>query len=160
MDNATVVDVWADRGITWAAGEEVSKRYGPNDSDKRVLGTAQIPVVTDLDKFRKAYGDACVLGIMDGTSLRVMAQDVNRSGLVKGLSAEEIRSRIHLRLKGIRNSSVATVKTVTVKVYALPGGGQYAGTDLVEYQQAYVAALVDLGTPAEVATTVAASITF
>lgn len=144
---------WADRGISWTQ-EDVSKQHGDHATDRVVIGQAQIPVVNDLDKFRKEYGDACVLGILDGTSIRVMAQDVNRSGLTKGLKAEEIRQRIDARLRGIRNRPLAGA-TKTVVVYMLPNGQRYNGTSLVEFQQAYLAALVDAGVPTEVARTLA-----
>lgn len=148
---------WEDMGISWSE-EDVSRQQGPHATDRVVIGKAQIPVVSDLDKFRTHFGDSVVLGILDGTSIRVQAQDVSRTGIAKGLKVSEIRERMYLRLKGIRNRPLAgEVKTV-VK-YPLPGGAFYTGTDLVEYQQQYVAALVDLGTPAEVARTIAGSIT-
>lgn len=146
---------WAARGITWSV-EPVSKVYGENNqSDKRVLGDAQILVVNDLEKFRAEYGDACVLGVMDGTSIRVMSQDVNRSGLAKGLGVEEIRSRIDARLRGTRNRPVGGVVTKEVLVYLLPNGQKFEGTTLVEYQQQYLAALVDAGVDSAVARTLA-----
>lgn len=147
---------WAARGIVWIE-EDVSEQAGDHATDRRVLGKAQMPVVKDLSKFVAEYGEACVLGSLDGTSIRVMAQDVNRTGLRKRMSADEIRNRIDARLRGIRNRAVTTVKEV-VK-YPLPGGKFYSGTDLAEYQAEYTAALVDLGTPADVARTIALSMT-
>lgn len=142
---------WADRGITWAE-EEVSKVFGENNqSDKRVIGLAQIPVVVDLDLFRKEYGDACVLGILDGTSIRVMAQDVSRTGLTKGLAKDEIRSRVDARLRGVRNRPTGGTTTVTKLVYLLPSGKEFTGATLVEFQQQYLADLVDAGVDAAVA---------
>jgi hypothetical protein len=145
---------WEERGIVWIE-EEVSERVGPNGSDTRVLGKAQIPQVVDLQKFVAAYGEGVVLGSLDGTSVRVMAQDVNRTGLRKHLSVEEIRQRIDGRLRGVRARGVPAVKVVEVKVHALPDGTTYSGTDEVEYQQAYLAALVDAGVDAAVARTIA-----
>lgn len=145
---------WADRGINWAT-EDVSKQYGDHASDKQVIGKAQIPVVVDLELFRAEYGDACVLGILDGTSIRVMAQDVNRTGIAKGMRAEEIRQRIDARLRGIRNRPVGSVVVVTKLVYMLPNGEKFTGATLVEFQAEYMAALVDSGVPAEVAKTLA-----
>lgn len=144
---------WALRGISWVT-EDVSKQHGDHATDRVVIGKAQIPVVSDLDAFRKEYGDACILGILDGTSIRVMAQDVNRSGLAKKLSADEIRQRIDARLRGIRNRSLGgTVKEVTV--YLLPNGEKWTGTDETSYQAEYMAALVDAGVDAAVARTLA-----
>lgn len=150
MDNTN----WADRGITWAT-EDVSKQHGDHATDRVVIGQAQIPVVTDLAKFTAEYGVACVLGILDGTSIRVMAQDVNRSGLAKGMKQDELRQRVDARLRGIRNRPVGGVVTKEVKVYMLPNGQRYTGTDLAEFQAAYTAALVDAGIDAAVALTLA-----
>ena len=141
---------WEDRGIVWVE-EEVSERGSSNGSDTRVLGKAQIPQVVDLQKFVAHYGEGVVLGSLDGTSVRVMAQDVNRTGLRKRLTVEEIRERIDGRLRGVRARGVPAVKVVEVKVLTLPDGSTYNGTDEVEYQQAYLAALVDAGVPVEVA---------
>lgn len=141
---------WADRGISWQQ-EDVSKQHGEHATDKRVIGKAQIPVVVDLEKFRTTYGDACVLGILDGTSIRVMAQDVNRSGIAKGLKADEIRQRIDARLQGIRNRPLATTVVVTKLVYMLPSGQAFEGSTLAEYQAEYLACLIDAGVPSEVA---------
>lgn len=145
---------WAERGISWSV-EDVSKQHGEHATDKRVIGKAQIPVVTDLDAFRQEYGDACVLGIMDGTSIRVMAQDVNRSGIAKNLKADEIRQRIDARLRGIRNRPLASTIVVTKLVYMLPSGEKFEGTTLAEYQAEYLACLIDAGVPSEVARTLA-----
>lgn len=144
---------WTARGISWAE-EDVSKQHGDHATDRVVIGKAQIPVVQDLAKFTAEYGEPCVLGILDGTSIRVMAQDVNRSGLAKGLKVEEIRQRIDARLRGVRNRPLAG-PTKTVLVYMLPNGEKFAGTTLVEFQQQYLAALVDQGVGAQVARTIA-----
>jgi hypothetical protein len=140
---------WDDYGITWSE-ETVKRQNGDNATDKAAIrGTAQIPVVNDLDKFVAHFGASVVLGIMDGTSIRVMAQDVNRRMLAKGSNVEAIREAVYNRLRGVRNAGVPTVKTV--KVYILPGGAEWKGTDLTEYKAATIAALVDLGVPVETA---------
>jgi hypothetical protein len=149
---------WTARGIVWME-EEVSEQTGDHATDRRVLGKAQMPVVKDLNAFVAEYGEGAVLGSLDGTSIRVMAQDVNRTGLRKRLTADEIKLRIDGRLRGIRSRAIANVVTKEVTVYPLPGGATYKGTDNTEYQQAYIAALVDLGTPADVAMTIASSMT-
>jgi hypothetical protein len=143
---------WESRGIVWLT-EDVSERAGPNGTDTRVLGKAQIPQVTNLSAFVQEYGEGAVLGSLDGTSIRVMAQDVNRRGIVKRLSAEEIRTRIDGRLRGIRPRGVPETKEVLV--YALPNGDVFTGTDEIEYQQEYAAALVEMGVEAEMALTIA-----
>jgi hypothetical protein len=144
---------WTAIGIEWNA-EKVSKQQGDHATDRVVItGDAQMPVVQDLDKFRAEFGDGAILGIFNGTSIRVMAQDVNRRLLTAGKDAETIKEAIYNRLKGVRNAATATVRTVTVTVTVrdLPDGTTYDGIDFVEYQQAYLAALVDAGTPVAVA---------
>lgn len=138
---------WASYGIAWVQ-EPVSKQMGDHATDKRIIGTAEMPIVEDLTKFVAHFGESVVLGIMDGTSVRVMAQDVNRRLIQKGQKGEAIRDAIYNRLMGTRNASRGSV---TVTVYKLPDGTEYKGTNEVEYQQAYTAALVDMGTPADIA---------
>jgi hypothetical protein len=152
MANAT--RNWAEIGIDWNS-EPVSKQAGDHATDRVVIGNAEIPVVSDLPKFIAHFGEPCVLGIMDGTSVRVMAQDVNRRLIPTGKRGEEIREAIYNRLRGVRNAGTRTTVVREVKVYNLPDGTQYKGTDLVEYQQAYLAALVDMGTPTKIATEIA-----
>lgn len=138
--------------------ETVSKQRGDHASDRVELGNGQIAVVTDLDKFRAAFKDECVLGILDGTSIRVMSQDVSRRLLNKGTKkADEIQAAIINRLKGVRNSSGGGVRTVTKNVYALPDGSKYEGESEVEYQQQYAAALVDAGVPSAAALAIASN---
>lgn len=134
---------WNEIGLGWSV-EPVARRAGANDSDKKVIGNAQIPFVTDLDKVRKHFGDGPITGSLNGTSWRVMAQDVGRRLLEKGTKdAETIREAVYNRLCGIRNTAIAGTKTVTVKVYTLPNGETYSGTDVTEYRAAYAAALID-----------------
>lgn len=148
---------YAEMGIRFDT-EEVSKQRGDHASDRVVLGNGQIAVVTDLDKFRKAFGDECVLGILDGTSIRVMCQDVSRRLLNKGTkAADAIQAAIINRLKGVRNSGGGSVRTVTKTVYNLPDGTKYEGESETEYQQAYAAALVDAGVPSAAALAIAAN---
>lgn len=150
MENTTL-----EYGIEWVE-ETVQKQHGDHATDRAVLnGKAQIPVVRDLAPFVAEFSEAAVLGSLDGTSIRVMAQDVNRRLLAKGEKPETIRAAIVNRLRGIRNAGARGGKTVNR--YALPNGEFYTGTDLVEYQQLYTVALVDLGTPADVARTIGAN---
>jgi hypothetical protein len=135
---------WEEIGISWIM-EDVSKQAGDHATDRVIIGKAEMPVVEDLEKFVSHFGASCVLGILDGTSVRVMAQDVNRRMLQKGGKGEAIREAIYNRLAGVRNAGTRTVTVKTVIVHALPDGTTYAGTDLVEYQQLYVGALVSAG---------------
>lgn len=142
---------YADLGIEFVA-DDVAKQNGDNRSDKVTFNRkARIAVVTDLGKFTEAFGEATVLGILDGTSVRVMAQDVNRRLLAKGEKDDAIEAAIINRLRGVRNASRGGTKTVEVKVYTLPNGGTFTGTVEIEYQQAYLAALTEAGVPFDVA---------
>lgn len=148
---------YAEMGLRFDT-EEVSKQRGDHASDRVVLGNGQIAVVTDLDKFRTGFGDGCVLGILDGTSIRVMSQDVSRRMLNKGTKdAATIQAAIINRLKGVRNSTGGGVRTVKVTVYALPDGSTYEGDNEVEYQQLFAAALVDAGVPNAAALAIASN---
>jgi len=144
----------SEMGITWSM-EDVSERISTNASDKRTLGQCPILIPTDLEKFRAEFGDEVILGIFNGTSIRVMCQDVGRRGLKNRDSVEKMKEACINRLRGVRNSRAATVKTVEVKVYTLPNGETYKGTNLEEYQGLYMAALVDAGVQPDVARTVA-----
>lgn len=146
---------WNEIGLDWSV-EPVARRAGANDSDKKVIGNAQIPVVSDLDKVREHFGDDPITGSLNGTSWRVMAQDVGRRLLEKGTKdADVIREAVYNRLRGIRNAPVASTVVKVVKVHTLPDGTEYKGTDLAEYQAAYAAALVDQNVPAETAMQIA-----
>lgn len=149
---------WTTIGIVWESSivrEEISK------GQHRELGHAEIPTVTDLAIFRANVpeADSIILATLNSgrNSWRVQAQDVARRAFEKGLkpTREELQTLVWNRIKGLRNSPVAAPKT-----YPLPGGEKYAGSDLTEYRAAYMAALVDLGTPAELAKTIVSNITF
>lgn len=144
---------YADYGIAFIS-EPVSKQHGPNKTDRvEWREDAQIPVVQDLDKFREHFGDAPVLAALDGTSFRVMAQGVARSK-ERNTPVEVLQEIVYNRLRGL-NTRTASVRTVTEKVYALPNGETYSGTDENEYQQLYAAALVDSGVDTSVALSIA-----
>lgn len=130
--------------------EEVAKQSGENRSDKVTFHRkAPIVVVTDVTKFRDAFGDETVLAIFDGTSVRVKSQAIARRMLAKGATDDEIRAANVNMLRGTRNASRGS--TVVVTKYVLPNGASYSGTDETEFQQLYLAALVDQGVPAEIA---------
>lgn len=146
---------YAEMGLRFDT-EVVSKQRGDHASDRVEIGNAQIAVVTDLEKFRTAFSDATVLGILDGTSIRVMSQDVSRRSLEKGVkSPDAIQAGIINRLRGVRNSGGTRTITVTKVTYALPDGTKYEGADETEYQQLFAAALVDAGVPSAAALAIA-----
>ena len=147
---------WEELGISWET-ETVRHQAGDHATDKVTLGEAQIAVVVDLDLFKAAVGPETILKIMDGTSIRVMAQDVGRRMLKAGSkNVEAMREAVYNRILGQRNAGGVRVKEV--KVYPLPGGEKYTGTDLVEYQQAYLAGLVDAGVSIDAARMVVATL--
>lgn len=156
QDNAPARD-WAAMGITWQS-RPVHRHPDGNKATQVHIGDAQLPIMADLEKFRAHFGDTRVADFINGTALTVRAQDVNRTALEKrnGVTVEQLREAVYARLMGARGSSVRTVEVVrTVTVAMLPGGGTYDGTDEVEYQQAYAAALVDGGMDSATAMAVA-----
>jgi hypothetical protein len=134
---------WSDYGIAFET-EAVAKRAGPNNSDKRTVSDkAQIAVIVDLQKFLKEFGEDCLLAMSDGTSLRVKSQGLNRA--MVGKSVDEIQDAHYNLIKGIRRAGRAT------PMYPLPDGSKMAGDDWTAYQAAYMAQLVDMGMPGDVA---------
>ena len=147
----TVAERLAGMGIRFDA-EEVSKQRGDNASDKVVIGIGQIAIVTDLALFEAAM-PGVVLGSLNGTSVRVLSQDVSRRSIEKGVKgADAIQAAVLNRLRGVRNNG-GGVRIVEKKIFSnpLPDGTQYAGADETEYRALYAAALVDAGVPAEAA---------
>ncbi len=158
---------YADFGISWES-TTVARQAGEHRTDRVALkGTAEIPVPTDLGKLRAAIGDDRVNGFLNGSSIRVVAQDVNRRYLEacargeRKYNQDDLRALVWARISGktVRLASGRTV-TVTVNRRQLPDGTWYEGTELVEYQAAYAAALVDKGVPADVARDIALALTW
>lgn len=145
---------WAERGVTFVK-DEVARRAGPNATDRRTVGDATIAVISDLDKFRAAYGDEYLLHMSNGTSLRVTCQRMWRDNV------KMAESEFFLRLDGVfRRVRVAGTsgKTTVIEVtrHDLPDGTAYEGTDEIEYRQLYVMQMVDLGVEVSVAQGIAA----
>ena len=147
---------WEEMGIVMER-EEVRKRFGPNNSDIRSVGEVPIPTIVDLGKFIAFFGEKTALASINGTSVRIQAQDTARRMAAKGLAYDVIETAIYNRLRNVRTA--ALTRTVEVKKYALPGGDWWTGTDVAEYQRAYVAAAVDAGVPSDVALTLAKTLT-
>lgn len=167
--NAEVIDGNAEAlahfGLAWLT-ETVNREPDSTGSVKVVASDdAQILTIVDYDAFTANFPNAkeILLGIANGQSLRVMAQDVNRRNPTK--SKAERRTAILNRLAGVRNAGVRTVvtkiveKIVTVTRHALPGGAFYEGNDEVEFKAAYIVALVDQGVPTAMARQIAEGIT-
>lgn len=146
---------WAAIGIEWSE-ETVKRQHGDHATDRvQLKGLAQIPVLKDVAAFRANVpgADEILLGIWDRTSVRVQAQDVCRRGLEKQMTRDALREAVWNRLIGVRRKMASGPKPIP-----LPGGKTYVGTDVVEFRQAYVAALVDTGKcDAELALTIALS---
>lgn len=147
---------YAEMGLRFDT-EEVSKQRGDHASDRVVIGNGQIAVVVDLEKCEAAF-PGLILGSLNGTSVRVVSQDVSRRCIEKGIkAADAIQLMILNRLKGIRTSGGVRTITVTKVTYALPDGSKYEGADEIEYQQLYAGALVEAGVPAAAALAIAAN---
>lgn len=152
---------WAEYGIKWST-EKVSRQMGDHRSDRVELKyAAEIAVPADLTKLRESLGDALLIGFLDGSSMRVAAQDVNRryiEACMKGAEkydTERLRELVWARLSGktIRRASVVVKE---VKVRLLPNGKAFTGTTAVEFEAEARAACIDLGMDAETAKMVAA----
>jgi len=143
---------WQEMGIKWLE-EKVSRMAGTTKVEIR--GMAQIPHIENLELAIAHFGAERVMEWVNGTSLRVTAQAVNRANLPE-VTGEALRELIYQRMMGTR---VRSVGRRTVKVYTLPNGTQYTGEDLVEYRQLFVAALVDMGVDNEKAIQMATAIT-
>lgn len=133
-------------GIRWET-EPVSRTFGENQSDKRIVNpSAQILVIEDIDKFRATFGDDFLLATANGTSPRVICQRIGRHDRFhNGRDIEGNRAAVLNAVRGTRN----TLKAVTR--HPLPDGTFYHGTDETEYRQLYMAGLVDAGVPTGIA---------
>lgn len=151
----TASHVWANYGMTWET-ETVSKQAGPNKTDRVAFSTpAQLPKISDFEKFETHFGKLAVLAMLNASnSIRVRAQAINRARLEAGdKDTESLRNSVYNAMRGVR----ATASPIQVRVYTLPNGELFNGTDVVEYQQLYAAALVEAGVPAAIATALASS---
>lgn len=143
---------WASFGISISI-ESVQKQMGDHATDRKIVNDrALIPTVVDVELFMKAFGGEALLDCVNGTSLRVKAQAVARR-MANERDTMKIENALMNMLRGIRSAANRT-QTVIIK-HALPNGKTYDGTDLVEYQQAYAAALVDAGIDTAVALNIA-----
>ena len=142
-----------EHGYTWET-EAVSMVFGENNqSDKRIVNdAAQILVITDLDKFRSEFGDAFILAMADGTSVRVMCQRIGRK-FKKG-QADLNQVAVINAIKGVRTRSATSVRR------PLADGTFYLGTDETEYRAKYAASLVDSGVDASLAVTISNRLPF
>lgn len=147
---------WKELGIRWETSV-VMRQHGDHASDRRPLGNAQIPVLEDPDlAIKNGLGPAILKGV-NGTSWRVMAQDVSRNKLEDGIKdADVIQEDVFKRLLSIRASGGTRV----IVKRNLPNGDIYEGSDETEFRQMFAAALVDLGIDAETATEKATKATF
>ena len=155
MATTTASHVWADYGMTWET-ETVSKQAGPNKTDRVAFNTpAQLPKIENFEKFEAHFGKLAVLAMLNASnSIRVRAQAINRARLEAGeKDAESLRNSVYNAMRGVR----ASASPIHVRVYTLPNGELYNGSDVVEFQQLYAAALVEAGVPAAIATALASS---
>lgn len=153
---------WADFGITWESGK-VSRQHGEHRTDRIELPhPSQIPVPVDLDKLRAALGDELVKSYLNGTSMRVIAQDVSRRYIEATMEArkfydvEELRGLVWDRLSGKRTTIGGGTREV--KIRYLPNGKQFTGKTEVEFRAETIAVLLDMGVPVEAAKAAAAAL--
>jgi hypothetical protein len=104
---------------------------------------AQIAVIRDLQKFDAAF-PGYILAMADGTSLRVSCQRIGRKFTGKDIPAN--RKAVVEHLMGLRAKASRTPSGIP-----LPNGQKFFGTDVDMYQNAYFCALVEIGTPEDVA---------
>ena len=145
----TASHVWANYGMTWET-ETVSKQAGPNKTDRVAFATpAQLPKIENFEKFEAHFGKLAVLAMLNASnSIRVRAQAINRARLEAGeKDTESLRNSVYNAMRGVR----ATASPIQVRVYTLPNGELFNGTDVTEYRQAYAACLVEAGVAAETA---------
>lgn len=137
---------WSAIGIVWES-DDVSEVFGENNqSDKRVVATAQLPRIIDLDKAAKA-GVNILAWLNASNSMRVRAQAIARATEGK-LDVEALRERVFAALLGQR--ATATGRTVVKR--NLPDGTIYEGDSEVDFRQLFALALVEMGVPSDVAT--------
>ena len=154
--------IWADFGITWESGK-VSRQHGDHRTDRRELPyPSQIPVPTDLAKLTAALGEKLVISYLNGTSMRVIAQDVSRRYIEatieerKQYNPEELCELVWDRLSGKRTTIGGGTREV--KVRYLPNGRRFAGATEVEFRAETIAVLLDMGVPVEAAKAAAAAL--
>ena len=139
---------WEAVGLDWIA-EPVSRVFGENNaSDRRVVATAQLPVVRDLDLLAAA-GVNVLAWLNAANSMRVRAQAIARDH--KG-DIESLREKVWNALLGVR---MAGSRVVTKTVRKLSDGTTYEGDNQTEFVSLEMAALVDLGIDADTARTLA-----
>lgn len=83
--------------------EVVKTAHGEKD-----LGPAPLLIWDDLEAARAFYGDEAILGILDGTSLRVSFQGTARRGRIKGESDDDIAKKQLEFRPGTRAVGVST----------------------------------------------------
>lgn len=163
---------WAAIGIGWHE-EKVARRQASGTTAKaEITGTAQIPFVTNVDLALGHFGGERLCAALDAQGWRVPAQDVNRAQLPNKPSVEALREAVYNRLMGIRNAPRTTqvvvekIVTVETKIYTLADGTTFkpdaskgGAENLISYQQAAMAALVDVGVPSAAAQNIVRTLT-
>lgn len=139
---------WNDLGITWTSSD-VQRQHGDNATDRVVIGQAQIPVLSDVDKAVAGGLLGAIMKGVNGTSWRVMAQDVCRKAIEKDRKAspDAMREAVFNRLRSMRASS----GPVVIVKRALPNGTMWEGDNEQEFRSEYAAALTDMGVDAAAA---------
>lgn len=95
------------------------------EKNKIEMKGAQIPIVTDLEKFVATFGPSLVLAALDGSSLRVSAQRINRDALwgKRDTPANELQEAVVAWMLGAKRTR--TVSVVEVQVFLDIEGGKH-----------------------------------
>ncbi len=145
--NATARN-WAALGIVFVQ-DTVAKGTGTNKIEYRTK--AELPTVGDWEKFVEHFGAPSVLNMLNASnSIRVGAQAICRDLLERNANcpAEEMREAVYAWMKGVRGRSAQTITVTVVKRY-LVDGSLFEGSDEMEWRQANIAALVEMGLDAD-----------
>lgn len=151
MESVKLTQPWSEFGLA-VSTESVQEQVGEHATDRRIVNDhALIATVVNVATFVETFGEPALMKFINGTSLRVTCQRIARS-MAKERDTAKVEVALLNAIRSVRN---AVVQTRTVIVHALPNGTTYDGTDLVEFQQEYAAALIDAGVPGDVALNIA-----
>jgi hypothetical protein len=134
---------WAEVGCEIVRGP-IGRQHGPNKSGYRAYPREAYNVeLRNIGKVVAHFGEAPLVAGINGTSWKVACQGVNRRMFDADIKTPEadILLALYATIKGIRVGGRRTV----VKVYVLPNGVTWEGTDESSYQLAIRVALVDGG---------------
>lgn len=153
--NPTIAANWLEVGFE-ITRSSVARQAGEHRTDRVTMHRdAFIPRAIDA-KLIEASFPGLILAAVNGTSIRVTAQDVSRSGIEHERTDGEILTSLYNRLRGIRNGG----SRVSVTKLALLDGTTFSGDDLENYRRASITAAMRTGLDEETATIFYANLQF